>query len=138
MSKFDCNNYCNQVLKNEYEWLREVDKFALTNAIFNMDSAYKKFFNNNNIEISFENRKVKLPKLKWVKAKIHREFTGKIKSATISQVPSGKYVVSILVETECMPMKSTGRMVGIDLGIKDLLITSDGEKFAPQRSMKIN
>lgn len=44
MSKFDCNNYCNQVLKNEYEWLREVDKFALTNAIFNMDSAYKKFF----------------------------------------------------------------------------------------------
>lgn len=152
VSKTDCNNYCNRELKKNYEWLKEVDKFALTNAIFNMDSAYQKFFKehagfpkfkskrnnkksystsftNNNIEISFENSKVKLPKLKWVKAKIHREFTGKIKSATISQVPSGKYFVSILVETECTPMESTGCMIGIDLGIKDLLITSDGEKF---------
>ena len=159
IGKFDCNNYCNQVLKNEYEWLREVDKFALTNAIYNMDSAYQKFFkehtgfpkfkskrnnkksystsfNNNNIEISFDNSKVKLPKLKWVKAKTHREFTGKIKSATISQVPSGKYFVSILVETECTPMESTGCMIGIDLGIKDLLITSDGEKFDNIRTTK--
>ena len=161
MSKFDCNNYCNQILKKEYEWLREVDKFALTNAIFNMDSAYQKFFkehagfpkfkskrnnkksystsfNNgsNNIEVSFENGKIKLPKLKWVKAKIHREFTGKIKFTTISQVPSGKYFVSILVETECTPMESTGRMIGIDLGIKDLLITSDGEKFDNIRTTK--
>ena len=159
MSKFDCNNYCNRVLKNEYEWLREVDKFALTNAIYNMDSAYQKFFkehsgfpkfkskrnnkksystnfNKNNIEVLFENSKVKLPKLKWVKAKIHREFIGKIKSATISQVPSGKYFISILVETECTPMESTGRMIGIDLGIKDLLITSDGEKFDNIRTTK--
>ena len=159
MSKFDCNNYCNQVLKNEYEWLREVDKFALTNAIYNMDSAYQKFFkehsgfpkfkskrnnkksystnfNKNNIEVSFDNGKIKLPKLKWVKAKIHREFTGKIKFATISQVPSGKYFVSILVETEYTPMESTGRMIGIDLGIKDLLITSDGEKFDNIRTTK--
>ena len=159
MSKFDCNNYCNQVLKNEYEWLKEVDKHALTNTIYHIDSAYQKFFkehsgfpkfkskrnnkksystsfNNNNIEVSFENSKIKLPKLKWVKAKIHREFTGKIKSATISQVPSGKYFVSILVETECTPMESTGRMIGIDLGIKDLLITSDGEKFDNIRTTK--
>ena len=70
-----------------------------------------------------------MPKLKWIKAKIHREFIGKIKSATISQVPSGKYFVSILVETEYFPMKSTGTAIGIDLGIKDLLITSDGEKI---------
>ena len=152
MNKIACNNYCNQVLKKEYEWLKEVDKFSLTNAIYNMDSAYQKFFKehagfpkfkskrenkksystnftNNNIEVSFENDKIKLPKLKWVKAKIHREFTGKIKSATISQTPSGKYFISILVETECIPMESTGHMIGIDLGIKDLLIISDGEKF---------
>ncbi|HIZ40040.1 MAG TPA: helix-turn-helix domain-containing protein, partial [Candidatus Anaerobutyricum stercoris] len=44
MSKTDCNNYCNRELKSQYEWLREVDKFALTNAIYNMDSAYQKFF----------------------------------------------------------------------------------------------
>lgn len=152
MNKISCNNYVNQVLKKEYDWLKEIDKFALTNAVYNMDSAYQKFFKehagypkfkskrdnkksystnstNNNIEISFDEDKVKLPKLKWVKASVHREFTGKIKSATISQVPSGKYFVSILVETEHIPMESTGCMVGIDLGIKDLLITSDGEKF---------
>ena len=44
VSKTDCNNYCNRELKKEYEWLKEVDKFALTNAIYNMDSSYQKFF----------------------------------------------------------------------------------------------
>ena len=44
VSKTDCNNYCNRELKKEYEWLKEVDKFALTNAIYNMDCAYQKFF----------------------------------------------------------------------------------------------
>ena len=44
VSKTDCNNYCNRQLKKENEWLKEVDKFALTNAIYNMDAAYQKFF----------------------------------------------------------------------------------------------
>ena len=44
VSRTDCNNYCNRELKKEYEWLKEVDKFALTNAIYNMDAAYQKFF----------------------------------------------------------------------------------------------
>ena len=159
MNKISCNNYCNQVLKKEYEWLKEVDKFALTNAIYNMDSAYQKFFKeytgfpkfkskrdnkksystnftNNNIEASFENNRIKLPKLRWTKAKLHREFIGKIKSATISQIQSGKYFVSILVETEHIPMESTGCMIGIDLGVKDLLTTSDGEKFDNIRTTK--
>lgn len=159
MNKIACNNYVNQVLKREYEWLKEVDKFALTNSVYNMDSAYQKFFKentgypkfkskrdnkksystnstNNNIEVSFDNNKIKLPKLKWIVAKVHREFTGKIKSATISQVPSGKYFVSVLVETEYIPLESTGCVVGIDLGIKDLLITSDGDKFDNIRTTK--
>ena len=104
MNKIACNNYVNQVLKKEYEWLKEVDKFALTNSVYNMDSAYQKFFKehsgypkfkskrdnkksystnctNNNIEVSFENNRIKIPKLKWVKAKVHREFIGKTKLA---------------------------------------------------------
>ena len=44
MSKFDLNNYCNRELKKQYEWLREVDKWSLTNSIYNMDLAYQKFF----------------------------------------------------------------------------------------------
>lgn len=159
ISKIDLNNYCNQSLKKEFEWLKEVDKWSLTNSIFNMDSAYQKFFkehtgypkfkskknnkksyktnfSSNNIEVSFENNQIKLPKLKWVKAKVHRVFIGQIKSATISQTPSGKYFVSILVETEHIPMESTGYMIGIDLGIKDLLVTSDGEKIDNIRATK--
>lgn len=163
LSKFDCNNYKNRVLKKQYEWLKEVDKWALDNAVINMDNAYQNFFkehsgfpkfknkHNNkksyttnfnnttaggNIRINFNINKILLPKLKWMKIKLHREFEGKIKSATISQVPSGKYFASILVETEHVPLKSTGCMIGIDLGVKNLLITSDGDKFDNQKLIK--
>ena len=152
VSKTDCNNYCNRQLKKDYEWLKEVDKFALTNAIYNMDAAYRKFFKehagypkfkskhdnhksyttnitNGNITVDFESNRVKLPKLKDVTAKLHRNFSGQIKSATISQVPSGKYYVSILVETEHMELPHTNQNTGIDLGIKELCITSDGKKY---------
>lgn len=158
MSKIDCNNFVNQNLKKEYEWLKEVDKFALTNSVYNMNSAYQKFFKehagypkfkskknnrksystnstNNNIEVDFDNNKIKLPKLKWIKAKVHRQFIGTVKSATVSQTPSGKYFVSILADCENFQMKPTGVMVGIDLGIKDLLITSDGDKFENPKTL---
>ena len=124
-----------------------------------MDSAYQKFFrehagypkfkskHNNrksyttnitgqNISVDFENRTVKLPKLKQVKAKLHREFQGKIKSATVSQVPSGKYYVSILVETEHVPLEHTDHNIGLDLGIKDLCITSDGKKYGNPKTIR--
>ena len=162
INKIGCNNYVNQVLKTEYEWLKEADKFALTNSVYNMDSAYQKFFKEHSgypkfkskknswksyktncnygsskptIEVDFENNRIKLPKLKWIKAKVHREFVGIIKSATISQTPSGKYFISVLVDCENFQMKSTGAMVGIDLGIKDLVITSDGEKFENSKTL---
>ena len=154
LSRFDVNNYKNQVLKKEYVWLKEVDKCALDNAVMNLDSAYQKFFrehkgfpkfkskktnkksyktnfSNNNIEVDSDNRKIKLPKLKWVKTRGVRCFEGKIKSATISQTPSGKYYCSVLVEQEDFkPLTETGCNVGIDLGIKDFAITSDGDKIS--------
>lgn len=159
VSKTDCNNYCNRQLKREYEWLKEVDKFALTNAIYSMDSAYQKFFKehagypkfkskhdshrsyttnftNGNIEADFEENKVKLPKLKKVKAKLHRKFSGQIKSATVSQKPSGKYYVSLLVETEHEELPHTKESVGLDFGIKDLCITSDGKKYENPKTIE--
>lgn len=159
VTKTDCNNYCNRELKKTYEWLKEVDKFALTNAIYNMDSAYQKFFKehagypkfkskhdshkayttnftNGNIAVDFGNGKVKLPKLKEVRAKLHREFSGQIKSATVSQAPSGKYYVSILVETEREEPAHTKKTIGLDLGIKDLCITSDGKKYENLKIIK--
>ena len=157
INKTDCNNYCNRILKKEYEWLKEVDKFALTNSIYNLDEAYKNFFRrvkqgnekvgfpkfkskknhyysyktnftNNNIKVDFDNNKVQLPKLKWIKCKLHRKFTGKILFVTISKTPSNKYFISFNVECEydIIPVQNNNA-IGIDLGIKDLLITSDGE-----------
>ncbi len=52
ISKTDCNNYCNRELKKEHEWLKEVDKFALTNAVYNMDAAYQKFFREHAVILS--------------------------------------------------------------------------------------
>ena len=162
LSKTDCNNYCNRELKKQYVWLREVDKFALTNSIYNLDTAYQNFFRrvkqgsnkagfphfkskhnhyysyktnftNNNIKIDFENNKVQLPKLKWIKCKLHRQFKGKILFATISKVPSGKYFVSFNVECEYIELPENSNSIGMDLGIKDLLITSDGVVYNNQK-----
>lgn len=154
LSRFDLSNWKNRTLKVQYEWLREVDKWSLDNAVINLDSAYQKFFkehkgfpkfkskknhhksyktncNNSNIEINFGNRHIKLPKLKWIKARGLRKFDGKIKSATISQTPSGKYYCSVLVEQEeYKPLSKTNDNIGIDLGIKDFAITSDGNKIS--------
>ena len=76
--------------------------------------------------------------LKEVKAKLHREFLGKIKSATVSQVPSGKYYVSILVETEHEKLPHRNQKIGLDLGIKDLCITSDGIRYENPKIIKKN
>ena len=159
LSRFDCINWKNHYLKNTYLWLKEVDAHALNSAIDDMDIAFLRFFrkksafpkfkskkgkqsyrtvrSGNNIEISFEQNKIKLPKLKWVKCKCHRTFEGKIKSATIIQKPSKKYFVSILVETEhiSLPIKNK-KAIGFDLGIKDFLITSDGDKIENPRYLK--
>ena len=159
MSKIDCNNYVNRVLKHDYEWLKEVDKFALTNAIYSMDNAYQRFFKlhagypkfrskhsnrrsyttcitGTNIKVLFDENKIQLPKLKLVRARLSRPFVGQIKQATVLQTPTGKYFVSVLVETEHKPLPSTDKMVGIDLGVKDLLITSDGERYDNKRIIK--
>ena len=159
-SKIECNNWCNKVLKEDYPWLKEVDKFALTNSIYNMDNAYQKFFKehtgfpkfkskknnyetyttnytNNNIEVDYNNNYIKLPKLGKVKSKVHRELIGKIKNATVSKTPSGKYFVSVTYEcNDNQILPNTNKVVGIDLGIKDLVITSDGIKYENLHSLK--
>lgn len=139
--------------KTEFDWLKEVDSLALANAQMNLDKAYKNFFrriksgekevgfpkfkskrnsvkayttNNVNNNIQVAGNKIKLPKIGYVKCKFHRELEGTIKSATISKVASGKYYIAILVETEVISLPVKERSVGIDLGVKDFAITSDG------------
>jgi putative transposase len=162
LSKTDCNNCCNRELKKEYPWLKEVDKFALTNALYNLDVAYQNFFRrvkegkekpgfpkfkskhnhyysyktnftNNNIKVLFNENLVQLPKLGKVKAKLHREFQGKILFATISKVPSGKYYLSFNVECKHKTLPQNSNAIGMDLGIKDLLTTSNGDIYDNQK-----
>ena len=138
--------------KKEFEWLKEVDSLALANAQLNLDKAYKNFFKNKSVGFpKFKSKKsnrfsyttnknnnkrdtiyikdnyIKLPKLKsMIKIKYHRKFTGTIKSCTVSKNPSGKYFVSVLVDTENIQLPKNNNSIGLDLGIKSLLITSDG------------
>lgn len=154
LSQYETNNYKNRVLKQEYDFLKEVDKYALDNAVIHLELAYKKFFKehtgfprfktkkenrhtyktnycNNNIEVDFTNKKIKLPKLKWVKLRGLRDFKGKIKAATIEQTASGKYYCYILVDQEQeTALPKTGCSIGLDLGIKDFAVTSEGTKYA--------
>lgn len=160
MSKTACNNDLNRRLKQEYPWLKEVDKFALTNAVWHLNDAFRKFFKegagypkfkskhghydsyttnftNHNIKADFEKGTIQLPKLRQVKAKLHREFTGQIKSATVSRVPSGKYYVSVLVETEDLETAPfSDKSVGIDMGIHEFLVDSAGNHVQNPKYMK--
>ena len=135
--------------KKEFEWLKEVDSLALANAQQNLEKAYKNFFrdksvgfpkfkskktnyysyttNNQKGTVYIENNYIKIPKLKsMIKIKYHRKFTGIIKSCTISKTPSGKYFISILVDTENKALPKIDKKIGVDVGLKEFAICSDG------------
>ena len=134
------------VLKKEKEWLKDVDKFSLQNSLKDLDRAYKNFFSgsgypkfkskkdnrksyrtnytNNNIE--FLDKWIKVPKLGKLKIRDKIKPQGRIISATITQVPSGKYYISLCcTDIEIKKLESINRNVGIDLGIENFVITSD-------------
>ena len=86
---------------------------------------------NQNIEVM--GNAIKLPKLKKVKAKIHRSFCGKIKQAMGSKTATNQYYVSLVVETnDILPLEKTNQNVGIDLGLVDFVVLSTGEKIPNQ------
>lgn len=135
-------------LKSKLEWLKEVDSTALQSSLRNLDDAYKNFFNgagypkfkskkthrfsykskcvNNNIQ--YCDKHIKLPKLGMVKTKNKLIPQGRVLNATISQEPSGKYYVSLCcTDVDIQSLEKIGNNIGIDLGIKEFCITSDGE-----------
>lgn len=145
--------------KKEFPWLKEVDSLALANAQMNLQVAYKNFFkrpevgfpkfkskknhrysyttNNQGGNIYILDKYIKLPKIGFVKIKRHRGFDGVIKSATISKTSSGKYYVSIKVDCkECEKISQSQNKIGIDLGIKEFAITSEGEMIENPKYFK--
>lgn len=139
--------------KKEFPFLKEVDSLALSNAQINLDRAYKNFFRDKSVGFPrFKSKKnpvqsyttnnqkgtvgliddklIRLPKLKsLVKIKLHRQPKGIIKSVTISRHSSGKYYISLLCQEEVPVLPKTNNVVGIDLGITDFAIFSDGQKL---------
>ncbi|WP_412675853.1 RNA-guided endonuclease TnpB family protein [Bacillus paramycoides] len=137
--------------KAEYEWLKEVDSLALANAQLNLQTAYKNFFSGQSDFPTFKSRKsrksyttnmvngnimlfydyIKLPKLKMVRLKQHREIPQNhiIKSCTISMTQTGKYYVSVLTEYEKeIVQKEVESVVGLDFTMAELYVSSEDEK----------
>ena len=145
--------------KKEFEWLKEVDSLALANAQQNLEKAYKNFFrdksvgfpkfkskktnyysyttNNQKGTIYIDNGYVKIPKLKtMIKIKEHRKFVGNIKSCTISKTPSNKYYISMLVDTENKVLPKVDKKIGVDVGLKEFAICSDGYRVANPKHLR--
>lgn len=139
-------------LKNNEDtiFLKEADKFALQNSLRNLKVAYENFFSkrakepvfkkkhnaqsyrtnytNNNIEL-YE-KGIKLPKLGIIKCKYNKDITdNKIISVTVKLLKSGIYEASIIYECEEKTLLKTGNSVGIDLGVRKLITTSDNDKY---------
>ena len=143
--------------KEEFPFLKEVDSLALANAQLHLDKAYKNFFrdksvgfprfkskknpvqsyttNNQNGTVALiDNKFIKVPKLKsLIRIKLHRQPKGMIKSATISRHASGKYYISLLCKEEINELPKNNSAIGIDLGITDFAILSDGQKIDNNR-----
>ena len=148
-TKTTLKNYPAQY-KKEFEWLQEVDSLALSKVERHLQKAYQSFFkngtgipkfkkkgqrdsyttNNQKGTEAITNNTVKLPKLGQIPAKFPNKINGLIKSATISRTPSGKYYVSLLVKTIATLLPKTHSNIGIDLGLTDFIVLSDGTKVA--------
>ena len=134
-------------LEPDYQWLNEADSTALQSSLKNLDSAYRKLFSglggypkfkskrshtqsytskNNGNSIQVFDRHVKLPKLGMVRTKVSRPVNGRILQATVSCTSTGKYFVSVLCECPDPVPYAGGKPVGIDLGLHDFTVLSDG------------
>ena len=138
--------------QEETAWLKEVNAQTLQFAIRSLEAAFNNFFKK---RAKFPNFKSKHSKNSFtvpqyasvaggrlfirkfkedIKCRVHREIKGKIGKVAITKTSSGKYFVSVFTTEEYVtPFKNTGKSVGIDLGLKDLLITSDGDTFNNNR-----
>lgn len=130
-----------------FKWLREVNSQTLQQSLKHLEVAYINFFkgksglpkykkktHKNSFTvpqfIKFENSRIYIPKCKnGIKIKEHQLLQGTILFATFSKTPTNKYYVSIVVKQSYDSKQLTNKEIGIDLGIKDLIITSSGQKF---------
>ena len=145
-------------LKKELKWLKEPDKFSLQNSLKDLENAYKKFFkektgfpkfkskktnrfsyrtNFTNGNIEYCGKHIKLPKLGKIKIRDKQVPQGRILNATISKEPSGKYYCSLCcTDVDIQPFENTNKSLGLDLGIKEFCISSNGEFVENPKHLK--
>ena len=136
-------------LKKYKVWLQEPDKCSLQQCLKDLDIAYTKFFNGAGfpkfkskrgknsyrtvgyLQLDQENKKIRIPKVSWIKFRDKTKFSGltKINNITISKTPSGKYFASISAEVDIKALTKAKKSCGIDLGLKNFCILNDGTKF---------
>lgn len=142
-----------------YEFLKEGTRNCLNQTLIDQDKAFKNFFegrakfpkfkgrfDKQAVRYTLDQRQIartyqggellKLPKLGAIKVRWSRIPTGTPKMATVSKDPSGRYFVSFMCEEFVKPLTATGRTVGVDLGICDVAVTSDGWKSGNPRHLK--
>ena len=138
-------------LKKQYPFLKEVDSIALQKSVENLADSYSRYYKKQNKQPRFKSKKnpiqsyttsirteisqslkhkIKLPKLGFVRFAKSREVKGRIMSAIIRRNPSGKYFVSLATENEVTELPKTQSAIGIDMGLTDFAILSDGKIYS--------
>ena len=137
-----------------YSWLREINSQTLQHALRHLETAYVSFFNGRAKSPRFHSKKhggsfaipqhfkveenrIFIPKFKGgIKFAKSQEVNGELRNMTISVTPSGKYYVCIMAQVEADDLEKTNLSVGIDLGLKDFVITSDGDRYTSNKFIK--
>lgn len=157
---YSCFELINQLaeLKKECPWLKELNAQSLQTPIINLNNSFNNFFkkqsefpnfkkksNAGSFNVPqhsyFKKEKLSIPKFReGIEINLHRPFEGAIKQTTISKTPTGKFFASILCETgELIPEKSEVKestSVGIDLGLKTFLVTSEGKEYGNPKFLR--
>ena len=157
LNYYDNANDLTLIKKDEnYVWLKEINSQSLQSSLRNLDTAYNKFFRKQSKfpnfkskydkqsftipqSIVIEENKLYIPKFKQgININVHIDIEGKILFGTISKSTTGNYYISITCEVEYQPYQKTGSSVGIDTGIKDLAILSNGVVHENIKTLKSN
>lgn len=148
-------------LKEEHDWLKEVNSQSLLYSLRNLETAYTNFFRNTkavgfpkfksrksrqsflcpqHCRVDFAKETITIPKAKDIPAVLHRKFRGAVKTVTVSMTPSGKYYASVLVDSSIQQLQAAEPQekttVGIDLGVKSLAVCSDGRTFENPKNLQ--
>jgi putative transposase len=144
-------------LKKHYHFLKEVDSIALQKSVETLSDAFTRYYQKQNQlpkfkskknplqsyttkytngNIAINGNKIKLPKLGWVRFAKSREVEGRILNVTVRKNPSGKYFLSILAEVDIQPLEKTYQEVGMDMGLKEFAILTQGDPIPNPQFLK--